>query len=254
MSIDARAQAISIIGAYNLVQNRLLPATWYVPANLLTSAALLAVARRAGCTWRDLGLERGDFVRGIKVGLAGAGLAAGGATALASSSAWHERLLDDRAAGQKTKDVLFHTLVRFPLGTALFEEIAFRGVVEGTWTNSGASERKAATVAAALFGLWHTIPTVDALGGNPMSEGMGPRLRAGAAVGGAAVTTLASFGFSWLRRRSGSLLAPWLVHTAISCGGYLAGVVAWRRHGGGSPTSGWGRRLRNGHLFRYVQW
>lgn len=238
MSIDARAQAISIIGAYNLVQNRLLPVTWYVPANLLASAALLAVARRAGCTWRDLGLERGDVARGIEVGLAGAGLAAAGATALVARSAWRERLLDERAAGQETEDVLFHTLVRFPLGTALFEEIAFRGVVEATWTNSGANEREAATVAAVLFGLWHLIPTVDALGGNPVSEGMGPGLRAGAAVGGAIITVLASFGFSWLRRRSGSLLAPWLTHTAVSCGGYLAGVAAWRRYGGGSPAGG----------------
>lgn len=238
MPIDARAKAISIIGAYNLVQNRLLPPAWYVPANLLTSAALLALARRAGCTWRDLGLARGDVARGIEVGLAGAGLAAVGATAMATRSTWRERLLDERVAGQKSNDVLFHTLVRFPLGTALFEEIAFRGVVEGTWMNSGASEREAATVAAALFGLWHLIPTVDALRGNPVSEGMGPRLRAGAVLGGAAITSLASLGFSWSRRRSGSLFAPWLAHTAISCGGYLAGVFAWRRHGAGSSTSG----------------
>lgn len=229
----------AIIGGYNLVQNLALPTSLYVPANLVVSAGLLALARRSGCSWDDLGLDPLWAEEGVQLGLVASGVVAAGAAATLSHPSWRRHLLDQRAADQQRDDVLFHTLVRFPLGTALFEEVAFRGVVEGIWRRSGATEREAAFAAAALFGLWHLIPTRDAMAGSPLAGSLRTDTsRAGAVLAGAVVTAAASLGFSWLRKRSGSLLAPWLAHTAVSCGGYLAGVAAWRRHRGGSPTSG----------------
>jgi membrane protease YdiL (CAAX protease family) len=49
--------------------------------------------------------------------------------------------------------------IRFPLGTALYEEVAFRGVLGALWTRRS-GERTARTVAAAAFGAWHILPTV----------------------------------------------------------------------------------------------
>lgn len=238
-----RSTVAAIIGGYNLVQNLALPASLYVPANVVVSGGLLALARRSGCSWDDLGLDPRRAEAGVRLGLVASGVVAAGAASALSHPSLRRYLLDQRAANQERDDVLFHVLVRFPLGTALFEEVAFRGVVEGIWRRSGATEREAAFAAAALFGLWHLIPTRDAMPGSPLAGS--PRSdtsRAAAVLAGAVATTAAaSLGFSWLRRRSGSLLAPWLAHTAISCGGYLAGVVAWRRHGGGSPASGSGK-------------
>lgn len=229
----------AIIGSYNLVQNHALPTSLYVPANIVVSAGLLALARRHGCTWDDLGLDPLRAKEGVGLGLAVSGVVAAGAAVALSHPSLRPHLLDQRAADQQRGDVLFHTLVRFPLGTALFEEIAFRGVVEGIWRRSGATEREAAFAAAALFGLWHLIPTWDAIGGSPVAGRLRTDTsRAGAVLAGAAATAAASLGFSWLRKRSGSLLAPWLTHTAVSCGGYLAGVAAWRRHGGDSRAGG----------------
>lgn len=229
----------AIIGGYNLVQNLALPTSLYVPANVVVSAGLIAMARQSGCSWDDLGLDPRRAETGVHLGLAACGAVATGAAGALSHPPLHRFLLDQRAADQQRGDVLFHTLIRFPFGTALFEEVAFRGVVEGIWRRSGATEREAALAAAALFGLWHLIPTRGAMEGSAFAGTLrSGTSRSGAVLAGAVATAAASLGFSWLRRRSGSLVAPWLAHTAISCGGYLAGVVAWRRQPGGSPTSG----------------
>ncbi len=228
----------AIIGGYNLAQNLALPTSLYVPANIVVSAGLLALARRYGCSWDELGLDPRRTGEGLGLGLAASGVVAAGAASALSHPALRRHLLDQRAADQDQGDVVYHTLVRFPFGTALFEEVAFRGVVEGIWRRSGATEREAAFAAAVLFGLWHLIPTRDVIAGNQFAGNLRTdKARAGAVLAGAAVTAAASLGFSWLRKRSGSLAAPWLAHTAVSCAGYLAGVAAWRRHGDVAPTS-----------------
>lgn len=233
------------LAGYNLIQNRALPGPLYVPANIAVSVGLVALARRRGCSWGDLGLDAGDAAEGTRLGTLAAGLIAIGAVVAGRGERARRLLRDERVAGQDRGDVAYHTLVRFPLGTALFEEVAFRGVVEGIWRRSGATEREAAFAAAALFGLWHLVPTRDAITGSPLAGNLRTdTARAGAVLTGAMATAVASLGFSWLRRRSGSLLAPWLAHTTVSSAGYIAGVTAWRRQEGGSPDAVEARRLR----------
>lgn len=229
----SHTKVTAVIAGYNLIQNRLLPSSLYVPANIVVSAVLVAMARRAGCSWRELGLDPEKAGGGVRLGLQAALL-----TALVTKAATRptprRHFLDQRAAAQNTNDILYHTLVRFPLGTALFEETAFRGSMESVWREEGSTEARAAVATAVLFGLWHIIPTRDALRGNAVIDHLGSGWsRAAAVVAGAAASGIASLGLSWLRRRSGSLVAPWLAHTAISCAGYLAGVVAWRRAAAG---------------------
>jgi membrane protease YdiL (CAAX protease family) len=154
--------------------------------------------------------------------------------AVAAVTLNHQRLapylLDDRASGQRSRDVLYRVLVRLPLGTALFEEVAFRGTIEGIWRRSGASKREAAMAAAVAFGLWHLIPGTQALNGNPLNLRLtSAKSRWAVVIVGAVVTAIASLGFSRLRERSGSLVAPWLTHAAINSSMYLTGVAAWRR-------------------------
>lgn len=236
------------LAGYNLIQNRALPGPLYVPANIAVSVGLVALARRRGCSWGDLGFDVGNAAEGMRLGTLAAGLIAMGAVAAARRESAQRLLRDQRAADQERGDVLFHTLVRFPIGTALFEEVAFRGVVEATWRRSGATEREAAFAAAALFGLWHLVPTRDAISGNPLAGNLRTDMsQASAVLAGAVATAAGSLGFSWLLKRSGSLLAPWLAHTAVSCAGYLAGVAAWRRLDTGSPLSRCGEASQNEH-------
>lgn len=226
----ARIAVASALAGYNLLQNLALPAPAYVPANLLAAAGLVALGRRYGCTWNELGLDPSRVRPGLRLGLIGAAGAMAAALATIGNRSTGRLLLDERAADQAGRDVVFRALVRFPLGTALFEEVAFRGVLSGMWLRAGASARRASGVTALAFALWHLIPTRDALSGNPLdSRFTTPAAKAGVVATGALLTGISSFGLSWMRERSGSLVAPWMTHAAINSVGYLAGVAAWRR-------------------------
>ena len=230
MPEPSRLTAVLAIGAYNLVQNLLLPDRAYVPANLTVSCGLVALARRQGCTWDDLGLDLSRAGTGLRLGMVGAGAATAVAAAAGIHPATRRYLLDRRVAGQRGHEVAYRTLVRFPLGTALFEELAFRGVIYGMWRRSGASNAAASLAAAATFGIWHIIPANQALNANPLTAGFSSRQsRAEVVVAGTIITSLASLAFTWMREQSGSLIAPWITHSAINGTTYLAGVAAWRR-------------------------
>lgn len=225
-----RATVVAAVIAYNLVQNLVVPRAGYVPANVIAGGGLVALARRYGCSWDDLGLDGARARSGMKLGMAGTVVTAGVTLAGALHPRARRYLLDQRAAAQTGRDIAYQALIRFPVGTALFEEVAFRGVVYGVWRREGSSDRVAALATGAVFGLWHLIPTARALAGNPAANQVASLpSRAGAVAAGAALTGVASLGLSWLRKASGSLIAPWLIHAGINCFGYLAGVAAWRR-------------------------
>jgi membrane protease YdiL (CAAX protease family) len=88
------------------------------------------------------------------------------------------------------------------------------------------SPRRAAAASAVLFGFWHVRPTLDALAVNGLATGGRERVAAVslACLGTAAAGAL----FAQLRRHSGSLLAPVLVHLAANSLGVLAAVAAHR--------------------------
>ena len=52
----------------------------------------------------------------------------------------------------------YFLLFRQPVGTALFEEVAFRGVLYGVWRRAG-GERVAFLATAGTFSLWHLVIT-----------------------------------------------------------------------------------------------
>ena len=221
---------LAALGGYNLVQNFVLPNWAYVPANLAVSVGLVVLARKRGCSWEELGLAPGRGRRGLLMGGSGALLAITSALAARGCIQLRPFLLDARAESQSRGEVIYRSVLRFPIGTALFEEVAFRGVVYGMWRRAGSSHKAASAVAAGAFGLWHVIPSWSALRGNPLGRTVtAGRSIMGVVLAGAAITGLSSVGLTWLRGRSGSLVAPWLTHSAANSVGYLAGVDAWRR-------------------------
>jgi uncharacterized protein len=123
--------------------------------------------------------------------------------------------------------------VRIPLGTALFEEVLFRGVVLAALQQVG-STGFAVAWSSIAFGLWHIAPTIVALreNGVPPASPAGQR----AILGAVLVTTLAGIGFAGLALASGSLLAPFLAHWAVNAFGLLAAATSQA-----SPASPVGR-------------
>ncbi|MGH8923385.1 MAG: CPBP family intramembrane glutamic endopeptidase [Acidimicrobiia bacterium] len=230
MSDDGRWAVLIALAGYNIVQNMVIPAGAYVPANLAASLSLVQLARRYGCSLADVGLGPNRVIKGLRLGVAASLTVAALAVAVSLHPRASRYLLDDRAAGHDGGGIAYRSLVRFPLGTALFEEVAFRGVVYGVWRRAGASQVRAAAVTSAAFGIWHLIPAARALTGNPLRAKLSSRRsRIGVVVLGALVTAISSFGLTWLRVRSEGLIAPWLAHAAVNSAGYLAGVRAWQR-------------------------
>jgi uncharacterized protein len=128
-------------------------------------------------------------------------------------------LLSDRRAVMPPGGVLYQATLRIPLGTAVFEEVAFRGVLFALLVRTMGTA-SAMAVSSVVFGLWHVPPTMVALqvNGVVVSSAAG----VGAIAGAVLVTTVAGMMFCWLRERSGSLLAPILAHWATNSLGLLA--------------------------------
>src|SRR5687768_12783917 len=104
MSDHGRLATVLAIGGYNLIQNLVLPASAYVPANLVASLGLINLARRHGCTWDDLGLSASRVRDGARLGIGGAAAAAALAMAMSAHEPTEKYLFDERAAGQDPRD------------------------------------------------------------------------------------------------------------------------------------------------------
>jgi uncharacterized protein len=91
-----------------------------------------------------------------------------------------------------------------------------------------------------VFGLWHVRPTVEALAVNGLAAGRGARILAVTAVVGGMAGAGAVL--SLLRGRSGSLVAPVLLHLAANCTGALASALA-KKHGIGRAGPAHARAL-----------
>lgn len=211
--------------AWSLVANLVIGDHLYVARNLLLTVLLLLLARWSGLSWRELGLGAGELGQGIRWGRA-AVLAVVVAVALGAALAEVVPaigvLLSDQRAAVGPGELAWIALVRIPFGTAVFEEVAFRGlllaVLLGVTTTGWA-----VVWSSVIFRLWHVAPTIVALRINEVAPAGGAGVRA--IVLAVAVTALAGVVFDGLRLLSGSLVAPVLAHWAANATGLLAAAV-----------------------------
>lgn len=121
------------------------------------------------------------------------------------------------------------SMVMIPLQTVIPEELAFRGVLHGA-LNRAWGFRGVAVAGSVLFGLWHIATSLGLTSSNVGFT----RLFGGGIIGLVAgvmlavlATGVAGFVFSWLRRRSGSLIAPIALHWSLNGMGALAAALVW---------------------------
>ena len=218
--------------AWSLVANLVVGEDGYLVRNVVLTGLLLAVARQWGLQLDELGLSRERLGDGLRWGLGGVVVVAA-AVALAvligdyvAPVGW---FLDDDRADLPTGEVTYHALLRIPVGTAVFEEVAFRSLllaVAARWigTRVGVDPwpavLRAVVVGSLVFGLWHVGPTIVALEVNDLDPVSWVGI--GAIVGAVVTTTVAGVVFCLLRLASGSLLAPVLVHWSTNALGLLA--------------------------------
>jgi membrane protease YdiL (CAAX protease family) len=214
------------ITAWSLVANWLLGDMGYTTRNLVLTAAVLVGARSAGLSQAELGLERVRLRAGLRWGGGAAAVVAAGllaVVAFADVLPGAAALLGDERADLQGAALAHASLVRIPIGTALFEEVLFRGVLLAVLLRRTTPSR-AAFVSSAVFGLWHVAPTAVSLELNGVVASSPEGIAAIAAT--VAVTTVAGLVFTWLRQRSGSLVAPVLAHWATNALGLLAAAAS----------------------------
>jgi len=202
------------MGGANVATNRLPAAN--VAIGLAFTGALAAIAHAARLRAGDLGLARSTWMRGLRWGSACAGIACVG-----YGIALLVPPIRSLVAGSATV-TWAHTLVSvflvIPLATVIPEEFAFRGVLLAV-LSTRTTPTAAMAISSALFGLWHTLPS---LAGGPANHaadqlvGAGPGGLVLRAVGTILFTAVAGVLFCKLRTRSDSLLTPMLAHWSVN--------------------------------------
>jgi membrane protease YdiL (CAAX protease family) len=124
---------------------------------------------------------------------------------------------------------LLASMIIIPLQTVIPEELAFRGVLHGALDRAWGF-RGVAAAGSLLFGLWHVATSLGLTSSNIGFT----RLFGGGFLGMLAgvvmavlATGAAGFVFTWLRRRSGSLIAPIALHWSLNGLGALAAALVW---------------------------
>ena len=216
--------ALAVVG--NAATNLVIPAPLYVPtALLLALRAVLVAVRVGGCSACGLGLDREQLGHGLRLGAAAAAVLALVLAVGAALPATRDLFADRRVDQQSVTLLLYHTLVRIPLGTVVLEEILFRGVLLGLALRRW-SPRAAVAFSSVLFGLWHLLPARGVSGFNPVvaSATQGTSRHGLLIVLAVAATALAGVVLCWLRLWAGSLAAPAMLHLASNG---LAYLIAW---------------------------
>jgi membrane protease YdiL (CAAX protease family) len=193
---------------------------WRWGWQLLAFASLYLVYRFADLSLADIGLSRDRLGSGLKYAavtivliLVGLVVAYFVKHSLFHDSRYHQSLGAAITAG----------LFVVPLKTVLFEELAFRGIMPAILKDIGSRPWIIFLVTALLFALWHmlTIPR-----SNDVSVGSFSNLLI------AAVTFLTTFlgglVFYYLRDKSGSLVAPILVHWLLNGTTIVLAALSWR--------------------------
>lgn len=129
----------------------------------LAAVAVVAAGRWAELTWAELGLSRDRVPAGLRTGGIAFGLVAAGYAVLLAVPAAREQLAAPDLVGPVGGAVAYDALVRVPLATVLWEEVAFRGVLLGVLLRL-APARTAVLVSSELCAL------------RPVARPGGPRL------------------------------------------------------------------------------
>lgn len=227
------ATAVVFLAAVNVILNRAVSAPLAVPAALAAAGVAVLLGTRAGANLGEQGLRPETVPRGVLVGVA-AGVPIALLVGLGAFLPPTQRFFRDARVTQATPaQAAYELLVRIPFATSASEELMFRSALEGILARTR-SPLRAALLSAPLFGAWHVLPTLDRLHSNPglksVHEGRVAR-RAAVVAGTVGITAAASLGLSWLRRRTGSVIAPILLHYSINAGGFAGGWLASRGDG-----------------------
>jgi membrane protease YdiL (CAAX protease family) len=227
-TVDRPALEVAILGGIagsHVVDHLVVPRRFHLATHLTSAATATMAALVAGATLDELGLRPDRAWRALGRGAISAAVIAAGigvGAALPVTRRWFD---DERVLDVSTGDALFRGLVEIPIGTAVYEEVVFRGVVLGLALRRF-PPLPATLLTSALFGLWHVLPALRDREHNPATRHQHP-----ATVTVATVLNTAAVGnlLSWQRLRTNSVVAPILTHAASNSLAFLVATALSRR-------------------------
>jgi membrane protease YdiL (CAAX protease family) len=220
------AFVVVVLALTNLIAHFTTP--WASVATVPAAAlGLVMLVRFRGLGWAELGLDREHWKSGAGYALAAVAVVAS-VIAVGVLLPWTRPMfLNNHYA--TVSGALIASMLIIPLQTVIPEELAFRGVLHGALGRAW-GWRGVAASGSLLFGLWHIATSM----GLTRSDVGFTRILGGGFAGMVAgvvlavlATGAAGFVFTWLRRRSGSLLAPIALHWSLNGLGALAAALVW---------------------------
>src|ERR1700737_4562946 len=220
------ALVVVVLALTNLIAHFTTP--WASIATVPAAAVrLLVLVRSRGLGWAELGLGREHWKAGAGYAVA-AVLVVLSVIAVGALMPWTRPLFMNNNYAT-VSGALLASMIIIPLQTVIPEELAFRGVLHGALGRAWGF-RGLAAAGSLLFGLWHIATSLGLTSSNVGFT----RLFGGGLFGtvagvvlAVAATAVAGFVFTWLRKRSGSLIAPIALHWSLNGLGALAAALVW---------------------------
>jgi membrane protease YdiL (CAAX protease family) len=120
--------------------------------------------------------------------------------------------VESDVTGYSGAGMAYFLAFRQPVGTALFEEVAFRGVLYGAWQRAG-GDRLALIATALAFAAWHLVITSRTVAASGVVDAPWA-VAAGVAVSLAGLF-IGGLLFAYLRWHTNSVAAPAMAHWLI---------------------------------------
>lgn len=221
------AVVVVVLALTNLIAHLTTP--WAGVATVPAAAVgLVILIRSRGLDWAELGLSREHWKSGAGYALAAVAVVLSVIAIGAALPMTRTMFMNNHYA--TVSGALVASMIIIPLQTVIPEELAFRGVLHGALDRAWGF-RGVAAAGSLLFGLWHITTSLGLTSSNVGFT----RLFGGGVFGMLAGVTLAvvatataGFVFTWLRRRSGSLIAPIALHWSLNGIGALAAALVWQ--------------------------
>lgn len=221
-AIDIAAAAVGLAAAAHVVAGRATRTGRQVTLRLGAATAITLLARTARRDRSSLGLDPDDLRAGLAWGLGGAAVVAGGIAAAAGPGGATDSVRDERARRMTTASAVRYVTLVIPLGTVIPEELTFRGVLPALLRDDRAPAWLPGLISSLLFGLWHVVSFRDLVRHNPGARRAVDRFGRAPVLAVHTVGLAAAGGMlDVIRRRSGHLVGPALVHLAANATGFL---------------------------------
>lgn len=223
---------IGLILLYGTVLVKVVPPKAHIWLNISVAMAAILLGLLSGLSFTEMGLGATGWIRSAVIASLFLICVVVVLFIVSRIPSLRKFFLGGYFARVPRRKLFYEAGFRVPIGTALLEEVLFRGVLLGMlYVSYGAVW--AVVLSSLVFGLWHIFPTVDNLEQNEAAAQMvaDKKHRAwGSVLLVVLSTTLAGLFFSLIRLWAGSLLAPWLIHWTINSSGIITSAILGRNH------------------------